>query len=499
MIYKNSRLFLYNLFSGFSVWPVLVIGFILRIVNITSPVLGIHSWRQADTASIARNFVANNMIFWQPQVNWSGSTSGFVECEFPLYQYLVANLYKIFGVVDEVFARGLSVFFGCLSILFLFRLTKKVFNLEVAWWGTLFYAILPASVFYSRTIQPESLMMFLGIFALERWITFIETRNKKILFASWISFTLAVLIKVLPLFWIGIPILVTAYQRSLIFKYKLYLLPILTLLICFYWYSYSYSLGQSTGLTFGLWGSDTDRYSWLTLLELRFYIDIFIRTVFRNFLLLGFFPMLFSIRLLGVNNFFVIGLLSVFFTGLINPSSFSIHEYYQLPIMIFSCPLMGFGLIRLKSIFYKKIFFINFLIFLLFFGSIIMLKIDYWDLERNSVQPVWDNSELIKNNTMDSDLIISVTGGDPTLLYLSNRKGWLVSPNQLSKERILELKNVGAKYISGSWSVVESFNKFTDKNLKSEMRERICSPSISFESSRIGCNERTKSYLIGLN
>ena len=129
-------------FDGFSIWPIVFVGLFLRLVNINALVLGVHSWRQADTASIARNFLSNNLIFWLPQVNWSGSTNGFVECEFPLYQYLVALSYKVFGV-NEVLARGISLVFGCLSILCLFRLIQKVFNIEIAWWGTFFYSILP--------------------------------------------------------------------------------------------------------------------------------------------------------------------------------------------------------------------------------------------------------------------------------------------------------------------------------------------------------------------
>ena len=498
MIDRNFRITLSKIFGNFSILPILLIGLILRLVNINAPVIGIHSWRQADTASIARNFFSNDLIFWQPQVDWSGSTNGFVECEFPLYQYLVANLYKIFGV-NEVYARALSVIFGCLSILFLFRLTRKIFNIEVAWWGTLFYAILPISVFYSRTIQPESLMMFLGIFSLERWTEFIENKDKKALFISWISFTLAVLIKVLPFFWIGIPILITGYSRSLILKYKLYLFPILTILISYFWYSYSYQIGQSTGLTFGLWGSDTDRYSWLTLLEFRFYIDLFFRILFRNFLVIGFLPIFLSLKIVGINNIFVIGFLSVLLTGLINPTSFSIHEYYQLPLMLFSSPLMGFGFMRIKSTFYKDKFFISIFISLLCIGSLTMLKIDYWDLELISRQPVWDTSQLIQNNTKKSDLIISITGADPTLLYLSNRKGWLASPSSITEKQILAWKKEGAKYIAGSWLVIESYNKFSDEKVKNNLIRLVCSPSLINEPSGKGCMNKDTSYLISLN
>ena len=497
MLQKKVHLYFDKLFGDFSVWPIVFIGLLMRLVNIDAPVLGVHSWRQADTASIARNFLSNNLIFWQPQVNWSGSTDGLVECEFPLYQYLVAYLYKLFGV-NEIYARGLSVIFGCLSIIFLFRLIKRVFDVQVAWWGSLFYSILPVCVFYSRTIQPESLMMFLGIFSLERWLAFVDDHNKKNLFFSWIAFTIAVLIKVLPLFWIGIPILIIGFQKSLILKHRLYIYPILTILICFLWYSYAYKIGKTTGISFGLWGSDTDRYSWSILLESRYYFDLIFRILFRNFLLIGFPLIILSIKLVGLNNIFSIGICTVLLTGLISPVSFGVHEYYQLPLMIFSCPLMGLGFVRFKNIFVRNKVFINVFISLLCFLSLTMLKIDYWDLENPNNQPVWHTADLVKNNTNSSDLIISVTGGDPTLLYLSDRNGWLISPVNLNQKRILEWKNEGAKFIAGSWEVIESYNSFSDIELKEDMRQIFCSSSINFKFSQNACNTKEKSYLVRL-
>tara|TARA_Y100001968_G_scaffold328939_1_gene377139 strand:+ start:458 stop:1954 length:1497 start_codon:yes stop_codon:yes gene_type:complete len=498
MLHKKIYIYCNKLFGRFSVWPIVFIGLLLRLVNINAPVLGVHSWRQADTASIARNFLSNNFIFWQPQVNWSGSTEGFVECEFPLYQYLVAHLYKIFGF-NEIFARSLSVIFGCLSIFFLFRLIKRVFDIEVAWWGSFFYSILPVCVFYSRTIQPESLMMFLGIFSLERWLVFLDYKNKKNLILSWIAFTLAVLIKVLPLFWIGIPILITGFKNSLFIKYKLYIFPILTILLCLFWYVHSYKLGQSTGLSFGLWGSDTDRYSWSILLELRYYIDLILRILLRNFLLIGFLLIVLGIKELGINNIFFIGICSVLFTGFISPISFGIHEYYQLPIMIFSCPLMGFGFVRLKNKFIINKFLMNLFISILCFSSLMILKFDYWDYENPQIQPVWDTAALVKNNTNSSDLVISVTGGDPTLLYLSDRNGWLISPENINERIILDLKNEGAKYITGSWKVIESYNNFSDVKLKEDLRNSFCNRSLFVQDSNKSCDNIYNSYLVKLD
>ena len=95
-----------------------------------------------------------------------------------------------------------------------------------------------------------------------------------------------------------------------------------------------------------------------------------------------------------------------------------------------------------------------------------MLKIDYWSLEVPASQPVWANSQLVRDFTSPVDRIVSVSGGDPTLLYLSNRKGWLASPEDISIDKIKFWRNSGAKYISGSWDIVESYSDFKSPIIK---------------------------------
>ena len=74
-----------RLISTRSVWPLLLIGAALRLVNLHAPVLGVHSWRQADTAAIARNAFEAGLPLWLPQVDWGGASSGFAETDPPLY------------------------------------------------------------------------------------------------------------------------------------------------------------------------------------------------------------------------------------------------------------------------------------------------------------------------------------------------------------------------------------------------------------------------------
>ena len=66
------------------IWFPVGLGVILRLIQLQAPILGIHSWRQADTAAMARHFALEGTPIWLPQIDWSGASPGYVECEFPL-------------------------------------------------------------------------------------------------------------------------------------------------------------------------------------------------------------------------------------------------------------------------------------------------------------------------------------------------------------------------------------------------------------------------------
>lgn len=72
------------------VWVLVLFGVSCRMINLSAPPIGMHSWRQTDTAAIARNFYEHGYRFHLPQVDWGGSGPGYVESEFPIYTYSVA-------------------------------------------------------------------------------------------------------------------------------------------------------------------------------------------------------------------------------------------------------------------------------------------------------------------------------------------------------------------------------------------------------------------------
>ena len=68
-----------------------------------------------------------------------------------------------------------------------------------------------------------------------------------------------------------------------------------------------------------------------------------------------------------------------------------------------------------------------------------------------------------------------MSGRDPTVLYLANRKGWLVSPKRLIGKTTDEWRALGADAIAGSYEVVESFQTFEDGVRKQRLKQWLCS------------------------
>ena len=139
-------------------WLPIGLGSLLRLVQIWMPVVGVHSWRQADTAAMARHFSQAGTPIWLPQIDWGGASAGFVESEFPLYPFLVSRLYNLLGV-QEWLGRGLSVLCSALTIWLVMRLGRRWFNPEAGWWAGLAFAIAPLGVYYGRAFQAEALLV----------------------------------------------------------------------------------------------------------------------------------------------------------------------------------------------------------------------------------------------------------------------------------------------------------------------------------------------------
>ena len=449
-------------------WLPIGVGVLLRLIQLWMPIVGIHSWRQADTAAMARHFAIANTPIWLPQIDWAGASAGYVESEFPLYPFLVSRLYLLAGV-QEWLGRGLSVLFSVLTIGLVMRLGRRWFGAREGWWAGLFFAIAPLGVYYGRTFQAEALLLLLAagcLVAHDLW----KTQGARwALLLSWVCFTGAGLIKVIPLLWLGLPLLMlelswdardgAAEPKGLFNR-----LPTLLRSPGFWlyvgtgfaaiaaWYAHAYQLGQNSGLTFGFWGGGSDRSSLGLLLDLETWFNLSIRVALRLLAIAGV-PFLIGGIWIGRRcsggRIAISGLLGVLLCTLATMRSSSIHEYYQLPLLLFACPLMGLGWQRWQQ--QRRRWQPRSLICLWLVVSLAVLSADYWALEQRQARDWMPLALKIRRELPSDQRIVSVTSTDPTLLNLARRQGWLISSKQLTPERLQQWSEEGASHLAGSF------------------------------------------------
>lgn len=448
----------------------LALALSVRLYNINSPIIGAHSWRQSDTAAMARNFYTNGFNFSYPEIDWGG-LSGYCETEFPIYSFIVALLYKFFGAHD-FWGRLFSVVCFLTAIYYLYRLVRNYFTHEVAVWSCLVYAMLPLNIYYSRTFQPESMLLMcctIGIYYFNKWLDSDKYRD---LILSCIFVSLACLIKVLPVIYLGIPILYLAWTKfgiKLFFKLNLWIYTISVLGSIFLWYSHAHNIFLEYGNTFGFSAESTDRYDYSILLKSWFWLELIFRTIVRHFAIFCF-PIfiagLLITRKTAREYVFDVWMIAVALTWILVPVTSVVHEYYQLPFMIPAVVFIGKACDRY---FEKSKKYIGTCLFLALVTGSLIYTIDYMSLERTEQSAIFKLAQQVKATIPKNALIISSTGNEPTLLYLTNHRGWLVNHRDITEEYIASKQKIGAEYLVGSFNFVESYNKTVDDNQKQKV------------------------------
>jgi len=160
---------------------IILLAFTLRLYRLNNPLADWHSWRQADTAAVSRNFVKKGFDLLHPRFDdLSNVPSGFENpegyrfVEFPVYNFIQAVLFKTFPLISfEVWGRLVSILFSLGSLIFLYLIVEKYLGIKTALLSAFFFAILPFNIYYSRVILPEPMMLFtsLGmIYFFDKWI-----------------------------------------------------------------------------------------------------------------------------------------------------------------------------------------------------------------------------------------------------------------------------------------------------------------------------------------
>lgn len=453
------------------IYIILLLTAITRTIDITSPVTGWHSWRQSDTASIARNFYENGHNLMYPQINWGGSGTGYVESEFQMYPFIVSILYTAFGYHD-IFGRILSAFFSLLTVYGLYLLIKKIINEETALWSALIYAILPLNIFYGRAFMPDAGMLMCTVYGIYFFSGWLDKDKMRYFFAAWLFITLAVLMK-LPTLYIGLPLLYLAFHKyrwSLFKNAFIYLLVFLVLVPVLFWYFHAHQLFLNGGSSFGIWTYGQDKWGMFSLLiDPAWYNDIFFKSIAERHLTYPGF-ILFIAGLLIKRSYererlFDIWLIAILIFIFIAAQAHRAQEYYTLPFNIAAAVYIGKFLAKylplsafnaaLSRYKYRSYFALLCVVLICVLSYLRVAR--FYNGERPD-SPVLKIGRDVQTVSEPEDKIITVGDGNPVYLYHARRFGWTAMPQQLDSMYIAERKREGAKFIAGEREIFTGNN-----------------------------------------
>lgn len=414
----------------------LVIGFVLRIYKIDNPIADWHSFRQADTASVSRNFLNNGVNLLVPTYHdhsniQSGKDNpkGYRMVEFPLYNLLHVSVYKAFPTLGfDVAGRLTSVILSTVSILLVYLIGSKLSGFFVGWLAALFMAVLPFNIYYSRVILPEPLMIVSILFSYWYLIKASEGKSyKKILytFVSSLFLAIAILVKPFALFFalphLAILIRLLANNEIGLISFLSYGVISISPFIFWRWNISHYPQGvpasdwlvNSSGIRF--------RPAWFRWLFSERLGKLILGVYGTFFFLLGLIAkpvkegVAYWLWMIGVIVYF-----SVIAGGNVQ------HDYYQAIIIPFLCFVLAKGVVLVVSLStttYSRL--LTLMVTATVFVT--MISLSWYDIKgyyQVNNWPIVEAGQAVDRLTPKDALVIAPYNGDTAFLYQTKRSGW---------------------------------------------------------------------------
>lgn len=177
-------------------------AFVVRLYRIDNQPLDWHAWRQADTASVTREYIKHGIDLLHPQYHdvsnipsGRDNLSGYRMVEFPILNAFVAFLVRDFGLPFMQTSRMTSIVLSLGTMVSLFYLVRSLSGKKMAYLTAFLFAFIPYSIFYSRVILPEPGMVFFSTFALVAFHFWLKDKNWAWYLLSFASYMVALLLK----------------------------------------------------------------------------------------------------------------------------------------------------------------------------------------------------------------------------------------------------------------------------------------------------------------
>jgi 4-amino-4-deoxy-L-arabinose transferase-like glycosyltransferase len=129
----------------------------MALYHISALPLDLHLWRQTQTLSTARNFLFGHWNILMPEID-SNYNQPFVLLEFPIYQFVLALLWKVFGFSYEI-GRLFSISLIVAASWMTGKIAENFLERPLKFFSHTLLA-LPFVVFWSRTFMIDTMVLF---------------------------------------------------------------------------------------------------------------------------------------------------------------------------------------------------------------------------------------------------------------------------------------------------------------------------------------------------
>lgn len=169
---------------------IFALAILVRLYRLDNPIADWHSWRQVDTAAVARNFFRDGVDLLHPRYDdlsniQSGkdNPNGWRMVELPLYQAVSVGVQKAFPQLSlELCLRLVSIVSTAGSVLLFGIILMDLIGPMAGILGAFLYAVLPFSMYYGRAILPDAFATFWALLS----IVFLLKGNGKSYWFMWV-------------------------------------------------------------------------------------------------------------------------------------------------------------------------------------------------------------------------------------------------------------------------------------------------------------------------
>lgn len=156
----------------------------------------IHAWTQSDRYAIALRFLDNGFDFFHPATFNLQTVHGITRVDFPINEFIVALLMKLFGTTAPIVFRVYTLCISIFGLAYLYLFSKKATGSEIkSWLIVLFVFFSPVYFYYQNGFIPSVPAIACLFVAYYYFFLYKESKIKKQFLIAIFFFLLAALMR----------------------------------------------------------------------------------------------------------------------------------------------------------------------------------------------------------------------------------------------------------------------------------------------------------------